>query len=150
MFTLEMSSLTWCENSDPSHGWTWLLGEVQDLFICFLRLHLQHLEVPRLGVRLELQLPTYTTATAMWDPTVSVTDASWILVGFLTCWATRGTSKTHSFIKIKTWVGKKMTNKMFEWLRGSGRDGTTFFQQLNRITTVFIPFLLSFVSKICI
>ena len=43
-----------------------------------------------------------------------------------------------------------MTNKMFEWLRGSGRDGTTFFQQLNRITTVFIPFLLSFVSKICI
>ena len=26
------------------------------------------MEVPRLGVELELQLPAYTTATAMWDP----------------------------------------------------------------------------------
>ena len=26
------------------------------------------MEVPRLGVNLELQLPAYTTATAMWDP----------------------------------------------------------------------------------
>ena len=29
--------------------------------------HLQHMEVPRLGVKLELQLPAYTTATAMQD-----------------------------------------------------------------------------------
>ena len=26
------------------------------------------MEVPRLGVKSELQLPAYTTATAMWDP----------------------------------------------------------------------------------
>ena len=26
------------------------------------------MEVPRLGVELEVQLPDYTTATAMWDP----------------------------------------------------------------------------------
>ena len=26
------------------------------------------MEVPRLGVELELQLPAYATATAMWDP----------------------------------------------------------------------------------
>ena len=26
------------------------------------------MEVPRLGVELELQLPAYTTATATWDP----------------------------------------------------------------------------------
>ena len=31
----------------------------------FLGLHLQHMEVPRLGVELELQLPAYATAT--WD-----------------------------------------------------------------------------------
>ena len=37
-------------------------------FFCFLGLHLQHMEVPRLGVKLELQLPAYTTATAMQDP----------------------------------------------------------------------------------
>ena len=34
------------------------------LFFCFLGLHLQHMEVPRLGVELELQLPAYTIATA--------------------------------------------------------------------------------------
>ena len=32
--------------------------------IFFLGPHLQHMEVPRLGVKLELQLPAYTTATA--------------------------------------------------------------------------------------
>ena len=31
----------------------------------FLELHLGHMEVPRLGVKLELQLPAYTTAIAM-------------------------------------------------------------------------------------
>jgi len=34
----------------------------------FLEPHLWHMEIPRLGVELELQLPAYTTATAMWDP----------------------------------------------------------------------------------
>ena len=34
----------------------------------FLGLHLPHMEVPRLGVKLELQLLVYTTAPAMQDP----------------------------------------------------------------------------------
>ena len=34
----------------------------------FLGPHPQHMEVPRLGVQLELQLLAHTTATAMWDP----------------------------------------------------------------------------------
>ena len=41
------------------------------LFVClfvFLGLHLWHIEVPRLGVQLELQLLAYTRATAMQDP----------------------------------------------------------------------------------
>ena len=33
----------------------------------FLGLHPQHMEVPTLGVELELQLPAYATATATWD-----------------------------------------------------------------------------------
>ena len=37
-------------------------------FVCFLGLHLQHRKVPRLGVKSELQLPAYTTATATQDP----------------------------------------------------------------------------------
>ena len=40
------------------------------LFLVFLGPHPWHMEVSRLGVELELQLPTYTTATATaaWDP----------------------------------------------------------------------------------
>ena len=33
---------------------------------CFLGLHLQHMEVPRLGVKPVLRLPVYTAATATW------------------------------------------------------------------------------------
>ena len=34
------------------------------IFLCFLGLHLQHMEIPGLGVELELQLLSYTTALA--------------------------------------------------------------------------------------
>ena len=37
-------------------------------FCLFLGPLLWYMEVPRLGVELELQLPAYATATAMWDP----------------------------------------------------------------------------------
>ena len=36
-------------------------------FFFFLGLHLQHMEIPRLGIRSELQPPAYTTAIALWD-----------------------------------------------------------------------------------
>ena len=36
------------------------------IFFVFLGPHLQLIEVPRLGIELELQLPVYTSATAMW------------------------------------------------------------------------------------
>ena len=36
-------------------------------FFCFLGPHLPRMEVPRLGVEWELQVPAYTTATAMQD-----------------------------------------------------------------------------------
>ena len=37
-------------------------------FLAFLGPHLWHMEVPRPGVELELELPAYTTATATGDP----------------------------------------------------------------------------------
>ena len=37
-------------------------------FFAFLGLHQRHMEVPRLGVKSDLQLPAYTIATAMQDP----------------------------------------------------------------------------------
>ena len=78
-------------------------------FFFFLRPHLRHLEVPRLGVEMELQgLPmprswqhsiwaksvTYTTACGNtrflthWARPGIKSTCSWILVGFLTRWAT--------------------------------------------------------------
>ena len=38
----------------------------------FIGLYLQHMEVPRLGVELELQLPAYATAIATEDPSSSI------------------------------------------------------------------------------
>ena len=38
------------------------------LFAFFLGPYLRHMEVPRLGIKSELQLLAYTTATAMPDP----------------------------------------------------------------------------------
>ena len=38
------------------------------IFACFLGSHPQHMEVPRPGLELELQLPVYSTATATRDP----------------------------------------------------------------------------------
>ena len=43
-------------------------GKSCTVFFFFLRLHPQHMEVPRWGTELELQLPAYTTATATPDP----------------------------------------------------------------------------------
>ena len=80
---------------------------------CFLGPHPQHMGVPRLGVKLELQLPAYTTAPAtpdlihICDPQLTANTrplthwvrpeiepvSSWILVRFVNYWATKGTSK---------------------------------------------------------
>jgi len=49
---------------EPSH---------EIFFFVFPGPHPQHMEVPRLEVKLELQLPAYTTATATWDRATSVT-----------------------------------------------------------------------------
>ena len=39
-----------------------------NIFVFFLGLQVWHMGVPRLGVKLELQLPAYATATAKQDP----------------------------------------------------------------------------------
>ena len=93
----------------------------------FLRLHLRHMEVPRVEVESELQLPAYTTVAATPDPATSVTHttacsitqwarpgieptSSWILIRFLTHGATMTTPKRLS------------TLKMFcTWWRGPGK-----------------------------
>ena len=63
----------------PSEEWGSLKSDVLDFvpsaayilfFVCyfvFLGLHLRHMEVPRLGVESELQLPAYSTTTVTPD-----------------------------------------------------------------------------------
>ena len=80
-------------------------------FVLLLGLYLQHVNVPRLGVELELRLQptlqpqqhkiqatsmTYTTAhdnagsLSHWAKPGIEPASSWILAGFITCWATAG------------------------------------------------------------
>ena len=82
------------------------------IFFCFLVPHLQHMEIPRLGVELELKLPAYTTATAIqglshvcnlhhrsqqcWipDPLGKARDRAWVLMDtswIRFCYTTEGT-----------------------------------------------------------
>ena len=89
------------------------------LFIyLFLGLNSWHMEVPRLGVEWELQLPAYTIATAMQDPSHvcdlhhslqqheilnplrEARDRTYILmdlVGFINRWAMKGTPRCYQF-----------------------------------------------------
>ena len=48
-------------------GFFWFLIFGVFLFFCFLGPHTWYMEVPRLGVKWELQLLAYITATATWD-----------------------------------------------------------------------------------
>ena len=105
-------SLHLCQHLVLLKGIVWKLI-VPFVCFCFLGLHPQHMEVPRLGVELELQLPAYTTASAMrgvscvydlhhsskqwqmglthWERPGFEPTSSWILVGFVNLWATKGT-----------------------------------------------------------
>ena len=72
------------------------------LFIFFLEMYPQHMEVPRLGVKLELQLPVYNTAMATPDPGWSVTyTAAHSNTGSLTHWAGPGIEPTSSRILVR-------------------------------------------------
>ena len=99
-------------------------------FFCSLESHVQHTEVPRLGVKSELRLPVYATAVATQDlswvfdllpqPTAinarSLTHwaspgikptTSWILVGFINRWSTKWTSVQSFLSAYKGWFSGK-------------------------------------------
>ena len=69
------------------------------LFVCFLVPQLQHMEVPRLGVKSEPQLPAYTTAMAI--PDMSYISDSSQQHGSLTHWAGSGIELTSSWMLIR-------------------------------------------------
>ena len=67
------------------------------LCFCFLGLHPWHMEVLRLGVELELTCATYPTAHSdtrspiHWARPGIEPSSPWTPVGFVNCWATKGT-----------------------------------------------------------
>ena len=90
----------------------------------FLELQVWHMEVPRLGVELELQLLAYSTAIATWDPSLVCTihhssqwsrilkplskardqthilmDTSWVCY----CWVTTGTPMYSFLYSCSSW-----------------------------------------------
>ena len=100
-------------------------------FFSFLGLNLQHMQVARLGVEWELQLPCYATATEMWDPshicnlhhssrqhqtpdplskargrTHILMDTSWIRFH----WATMGSPMHDSTLKSALWTWEPPLN----------------------------------------
>ena len=62
--TTELTLTLWMQQPNE----TGIIIIIIVLCFCFLGPHLRHMEVPRLGVQLELQLPAYTTATATLVP----------------------------------------------------------------------------------
>ena len=97
----------------------------------FLGLHLQHMEVTGLGVKLEVPLLANTTVTATWDPSCACdlttshgntgspthwarpeieAASSWILVGFVIYWATVGTPWI-PFISFSSLIALTRTSK---------------------------------------
>ena len=99
------------------------LGSFCFALFCF-RPHLQHMGAPRLGVKSELQLGStpqpqqceiwavsapYTTAhgnagsLTHWARPGIKPVSSWVLVGFVTCWATTGTPRDFIFL-ILSWL----------------------------------------------
>ena len=120
-------------------GWKW------PTFFGRGGLHLRHMEVPRLGIKSELQLPAYTTATATRDPshicnltiahgnTRSLTHwkrpgiehaSSWILVRFISAEPWRELPCLSFNEKSSRYQGKSLFQRHREG-RDGGRDRMT-------------------------
>ena len=70
-------------------------------FCLFFRATLVTYEVPRLGVKLELQLPAYATATTTWDPSLSAAyTTAHSNAGSPTHWARPGIELASSWIRV--------------------------------------------------
>ena len=107
-----------------------------NIFFFSWGLHLQHMEVPGLGVELETQLLAYTTATSpaytaacsnaesltQWMRPGMEPTSSWILVRFLTHWATIGTPVFIS-IALGNWH-----KKIFVWFMSENVLPIFFFR----------------------
>ena len=115
-------------------------------FFFFLQRYLQHMEVPRLGVESELQLPAYTIAcgnarslTHCARPGIEPT-SSWTYVGFSMHRATMGTPKIFMFLIEKIFsrhelsshmlIGLCLLSKVLPWQECKGKEQTNWLSEL--------------------
>jgi len=83
--------------SFPHPSFSVIIG-VCFVFLVFLEPHMWHMEVPRLAVKSELQLPAYATATASQDPSrVCTYTTAHGNTGSLTHWARPGIKPASSW-----------------------------------------------------
>ena len=114
-------------------------------FFCFLGLHPQHMEIPRLGVKSELQLPAYTTATATPDLRY-ICD---LHHSFWQCWILNPLSKARDWIHIlmdPRWVLNPLShngNSSFSLFLSSFLSFLpSFFLFLSLSLSLFLSFLI--------
>ena len=120
-----------------------MLDLKSSIFFFFWGQHQWHMEVPRLGVESELQLPAYTTATApqelshklqcrMPHPLSEATDQTHILMDtnqIRFCWAMTGTPRSSNFwgevfssLEIAAWgAGSVLRRRALGWAQ-AGRE----------------------------
>ena len=124
-------------------------------FFVFLGPHLRHMEVPRLGIELEMQLPAHATTMAMpdlnricklghslqphWILNPLSEDRDWTCILMDTsqvcfCWATIGTP--HVVCQILHWESKRY-RMVLSVLAVSPRDHLQYHHQGNALTGVF-------------
>ena len=126
------------------------------LLFFLLGSHLQHKEIPRLGVQLELQLPAYTTTTTTPDPSCICdlhhsSRQHWILNPLSKardrthvlmdpsqvhyCWVTTGTPRMWLLMWVKWRVkscfqyGSNMVSHKYLWDHSTGKEQTKQFSQ---------------------
>ena len=111
-------------SSDVNHlevaVWAYFFLFLFRLFLfLFLGPHAQHMEVPRIGVKSELQLPAYTTAhharsLTHWARPGIKHASSWILVGFVNHWAMVGTPIQAYFFKLGHWHSEEQKLRLIK------------------------------------
>ena len=105
----------------------------------FLGPHLWHMEVPGLWVKLELQLPAYAIATAMWDPSCLCN----LYQSSQQCWILNPLSETRDrtcILMNTSWV--------FNLLSHSGNSGYHIFLKDSSPLFCWVPdfFFFSFLK----
>ena len=160
-------SLSLCHWCHACEFWQdWRLGAYRFLCVCLFRLHLQHMEVPRLGIQMELQLLAYAVAAVTPDlsrtcdlhhtswqhwilnPLSRARDRTCILMGTSQVhyrWATRGTPGAHNFksawipVWFPCWIHKQACSQLWSCVLNVMKLTFAFCSHDTSLSSLFSP-----------